>query len=351
MSVSLTIVIPVYNVAPYLRACLDSVVLAAEQVDDAQSPVEIICVDDGSTDGSGAILDDYCRELCSEAHPKVRLRAIHQGNRGVSAARNAALDVASGTWIGFVDSDDMVTETRFAKVLELAARHSDAELIRMTPFVSVWDGVAESVHVKAGNEKYFTGECARRWGLHTFARFGWPFLSFVRKDFLKDERFREGVPLKEDVEFFMRLADRLACAVEAEHPSYLYTRREGSAVMRPRAYEDSRRFVMAMLELLGGDNDALFRSHVWTAISYDFIQWAVERDHSLPYDPEKCEIRAAWKRALAKVEVDLSDMHLYWRPGILHWVRTGDPGWTESTWRIRVKLGRLLGCKSGPRHG
>ena len=88
-----SIIIPVYNVAPYLRECLDSV-LAQTFTD-----WEAICVDDGSTDCSGAILDEY-------AAKDSRFRVIHQPNAGVSAARNKGLDIVQGQWIWFVDGDD-----------------------------------------------------------------------------------------------------------------------------------------------------------------------------------------------------------------------------------------------------
>ena len=91
----LAILIPVYNAEKYLRECLDSVL--AQTFPDW----EAICVDDGSTDGSGAILDEY-------AAKDGRFRVIHQKNAGVSAARNAALDVAKGEWVCFVDADDVI---------------------------------------------------------------------------------------------------------------------------------------------------------------------------------------------------------------------------------------------------
>ena len=89
-----SIIIPVYNVAPYLRECLDSV------LKQTFTDWEAICVDDGSTDGSGAILDEY-------AAKDKRFRVIHQANAGVSAARNAALDIMNGEWVGFLDADDV----------------------------------------------------------------------------------------------------------------------------------------------------------------------------------------------------------------------------------------------------
>ena len=94
----ISVIIPIYNVAPYLRECLDSV-LAQTFAD-----WEAICVDDGSTDESGAILDEY-------AARDSRFRIIHQKNAGVSAARNAALKKAQGEYIAFVDADDAVVSS------------------------------------------------------------------------------------------------------------------------------------------------------------------------------------------------------------------------------------------------
>lgn len=90
-----SICVPVYNMAPYLRACIESV---REQ---SFTDWELVCTDDGSTDGSGAILDE-----CAAADS--RIKVIHQANAGVSRARNAALDRAEGDWLWFVDPDDML---------------------------------------------------------------------------------------------------------------------------------------------------------------------------------------------------------------------------------------------------
>ena len=109
-----SIIIPVYNVAPYLRECLDSVL--AQTFGDWES----ICVDDGSTDGSGAILDEY-------AAKDSRFKVIHQTNAGVSAARNRALDEANGEWLTFLDADDLLREDFLSKLL-VAAQASKADL-------------------------------------------------------------------------------------------------------------------------------------------------------------------------------------------------------------------------------
>lgn len=91
----ISIIVPVYNVEKYLRECLDSI----SQL--KAFSWEAILVDDGSTDTSGQICDEYAKQ-------DSRFRVIHQKNAGVSAARNAGLDAAKGEWIWFVDSDDSI---------------------------------------------------------------------------------------------------------------------------------------------------------------------------------------------------------------------------------------------------
>ena len=88
-----SVIIPVYNQAPYLAECLDSV------LSQSLRDIEAICVDDGSTDGSGEILDEY-------AARDSRVKVIHQANAGAGPARNAGMDAATGEFIAFMDPDD-----------------------------------------------------------------------------------------------------------------------------------------------------------------------------------------------------------------------------------------------------
>ena len=91
----ISIIIPVYNVAPFLSQCIQSV------LDQTYTHLEVIIVDDGSTDESPAICDKF-------AKLDTRIKVIHKKNGGLSDARNAGLDIASGDFIGFVDSDDWI---------------------------------------------------------------------------------------------------------------------------------------------------------------------------------------------------------------------------------------------------
>lgn len=345
----LSIIVPVYNVAPYLRACLDSLVAASEKVKNAE--VEIICVDDGSTDGSSQILDHYH----SERHKPSNIQVLHRQNAGVSAARNAALDVATGDWIGFVDADDTVSERWLEVAVGLMEEKPDAEIVKLTPLVSVKDehgpagcskyekwwlprsvAAEQARTAEVKNVRVREGMVAREVGLRDYSRYGWSMPNFVRRDFIGSLRFPVGMRLKEDVCFFVRLANRLACWVEAEFPGYFYTRRDGSAVMSRRTDEDSLRFVKEMLRVEGVVRAAS------TAIGYEFVQWAEERDPALPYDAKRCPIRAAWRQAWTEGRIDLGDLPFFWRPAIWWWVCTGQLWLAKLTRRTREWMARFI---------
>lgn len=87
------VIISVYNVEKYLGICLDSVLAQTYK------NLEIILIDDGSTDNSGKICDEY-------ASKDKRIKVIHQSNQGIAGTRNYALEIAQGDYIGFVDADD-----------------------------------------------------------------------------------------------------------------------------------------------------------------------------------------------------------------------------------------------------
>ena len=106
-SPTISIIVPVYNVKEYLPRCLDS--LISQTLKD----IEIIAIDDGSTDGSSSVLDSY--SIKDE-----RIKVIHVENGGVARARNIGLDNAKGEYIGFVDSDDFVDSQMYEKLLKVA---------------------------------------------------------------------------------------------------------------------------------------------------------------------------------------------------------------------------------------
>lgn len=110
----ISVIVPVYKVEAYLPACVDSI------LSQTFSDFELILVDDGSPDACGAMCDGYARE-------NSRIHVIHQENGGLSAARNAGLDIAKGKYVTFVDSDDVIMRD-YLRELYLAITKNDAEV-------------------------------------------------------------------------------------------------------------------------------------------------------------------------------------------------------------------------------
>ena len=116
----ISIIVPVYNVAPYLRQCLDSL------VGQTYRNIEIICIDDGSTDGSGEMLNQY-------AESDARISVFHIENAGVSSARNKAILYASGKYVMYVDGDDWIDVCTCEKAA-FKAEECAADLV-MWPYI------------------------------------------------------------------------------------------------------------------------------------------------------------------------------------------------------------------------
>lgn len=116
-----SVIIPVYNAKPFLRECLNSVLRQSCK------SFEIVCIDDGSTDGSSAILDEF-----QEGHD--RIRVVHRGNRGVSSARNKGLEIARGRYVLFLDADDYIADGSLKRIAKSIKAHD--------PDIVVYGGVS-----------------------------------------------------------------------------------------------------------------------------------------------------------------------------------------------------------------
>lgn len=110
----ISVIVPVYNIREYISTCLDSL------LSQTYNEIEIICVDDGSFDGSAEVLDSYSKE-----HTKIRV--IHKRNGGVTSARLTGVVAASGEWIGFVDGDDFIEPDTYRRLM-INARKYKAEI-------------------------------------------------------------------------------------------------------------------------------------------------------------------------------------------------------------------------------
>ena len=118
-----SVIIPVYNTEQYLRECLDSV------VNQTLKDIEIICVNDGSTDNSGRILEEY-------AEKDSRIKVIHKENTGSANSRNVGIEIATGEYLGFIDSDDYISKNYFQELYK-SALNNMAD-IAMTSGVITW---------------------------------------------------------------------------------------------------------------------------------------------------------------------------------------------------------------------
>ena len=114
MDNKISIIVPAFNIETYLARTLDSI------LDQTYRNLEVIVVNDGSKDGTGAVLDRY-------AARDPRIRAIHKENGGVTSARLRGLAEATGEWIGFVDGDDLIEPDMYARLLENALKY-DADI-------------------------------------------------------------------------------------------------------------------------------------------------------------------------------------------------------------------------------
>ena len=143
MKMTFSVIIPVYNGGKFLVDCLNSVELAIKRLP-SDVGVEVICVNDGSTDMSGSILDTYAagHKWC---------RVMHQKNAGVCFARNKGLDAAGGEWGSFIDSDDFVEEDYFSRFIA-ADYHADVNFFAWERFVSTGEcrinGFADARYVE-----------------------------------------------------------------------------------------------------------------------------------------------------------------------------------------------------------
>lgn len=120
----ISIIVPVFNVESYLRKCVDSL------INQTFADIEIILVDDGSTDNSANICDEYSLK-------DKRIKVIHKENGGLSDARNAGLEVCKGEYIGFVDGDDYVSESMYQilydRAIQFNADVSGCQLVNIFP--------------------------------------------------------------------------------------------------------------------------------------------------------------------------------------------------------------------------
>ena len=182
-----SVIIPVYNTAPFLRECLDS--MRTQTFTDW----ECVCVDDGSTDGCGAILDEY-------AAKDSRFRVIHQPNQGESSARNRALAEIAGTWFTFVDSDDAIVPDAL-DCFRRALAESDADALLCYP-EDRFLGIEDYRTAPPGYKLLARNQAPVEMLAGQFSAHGYTVSKTYRTALFKTVRFPVGVRMTEDTRFW-----------------------------------------------------------------------------------------------------------------------------------------------------
>ena len=206
---TVSIVVPVYNTAEYLPACLDSI-LAQSFTD-----FELILVDDGSTDDSLWICEAY-------AFRDARIRVFHQQNAGVSAARNLGVEQAQGDWLCYVDSDDVVLPAYLQDMLEAADAEdclvmgniSDSRMKGLITSDVVLEGEAMVRYMLSHNILNLSGPVAKLYNRATLVKYG--------------IRFPQDIHYGEDLLYFLQYLNHIGRVAFRQSELYQVTMREGS---------------------------------------------------------------------------------------------------------------------------
>ena len=206
---TVSIIVPVYNTAVYLPACIDSI-LAQSYTD-----FELILVDDGSTDDSLQVCETY-------AARDARIRALHQQNAGVSAARNLGVEQAQGDWLCYVDSDDVVLPAYLQDMLAVADSEdclvmgniSDPRMKRLITADAVFEGEAMVHHILTHDILNLSGPVAKLYNRATLLRYG--------------IRFPQDIHYGEDMLYFLQYLNHVSRVAFRQSEQYLVTMREGS---------------------------------------------------------------------------------------------------------------------------
>ena len=220
MSNLVSIIVPVYNVEKYIEKCLQSLLEQTYQA------IEIILIDDGSTDKSGKICDNC-------ANVDDRIRVIHQKNKGVSTARNVGIQYASGSYIVFVDPDDWVTSS-FIQTLYNLLIDNDAELAIigvLSHYETLSEEIVDFVDIAKPKElKLMTSEQTLDNILDEDMFLGYLWNKMFKRELIIDNKikFSEDVKIWEDLLFCCQYILQINKSVYRDEKLYVYNIRKNS---------------------------------------------------------------------------------------------------------------------------
>ena len=211
----ISIIVPVYNIEKYLPQCMDSL------FSQTASAFEVILVDDGSTDSSGVLCDQYAKQ-------DSRVQVIHKENGGLSSARNAGLDAAKRAYILFLDGDDYLAPNAIQNLIKIATSNADFDFIQF--HYAETDGSWQANPMQTAN----AWDCTEPHEMFQYIyQYGGVAASactkLYRASLFKKLRFKEGIT-HEDEELVTRLIPQCHCVIYTDLVLYGYVMRGGSII-------------------------------------------------------------------------------------------------------------------------
>ena len=210
----ISVIIPVYKTEKYLKTCVDSVRLSDYK------NLQIILVDDGSPDN--------CPELCDDiAKTDERIKVIHKENGGLSSARNAALDIMTGQYVTFIDSDDVIKPDMISSMYDIAHKEK-CDIVKIGMVLTEDEnekGISESEYTIISEKEALGRIYTDPPSIVTICG------KLYKSSLFDDERFPEGI-INEDEYLTPRLFHKCRKIALCEKTGYLYMQRPGDSIMR-----------------------------------------------------------------------------------------------------------------------
>ena len=260
----ISVILPIYNTEKYLKQCLDSLIFQSYK------DLEIICIDDGSTDCSGKIADQYAKK-------DERIRVIHQKNRGESNARNVGLNLAKGEYIAFVDCDDWIEPDMYETLLKMM-QDDNLDMAAGSWFKDYSKEQSIVVNEKEVCNQVFDRDQLLRYLYERDAYRGFSYMwnKLYKRDVLiendgKMMQFDESIKLGGDVIFLAKIALNVMRARYIDKPFYHYRMREdsGSHTKDLRSFHDWIKSYEITIQLYENNNiDTLIIDYLKRFLAY-----------------------------------------------------------------------------------
>ncbi|MCB8593367.1 glycosyltransferase [Faecalibacillus intestinalis] len=206
-----SIIIPIYNAERHLKSCLDSI------VNQNYLNYEVLLIDDGSTDKSGEICDDYVSRF-------KKFKVIHKENKGVSNARNKGIELSQGEYLLFVDSDDFLSETYLSSIYSVIEKSNPSVVVNSSYYIYSQNSYFCETYAISNISEITSENITDLLLERVYPSALW--MSVYKRSLLDNHRLDETIHFYEDLDFQLSLVDSLKCISINKIPGYFY--RDGS---------------------------------------------------------------------------------------------------------------------------